>query len=230
MASYHLFTNSWKSWVKTPLGSLGGGCGAGQTGGGESSRMLLESGRKGASQPVPLRTARHLSGTLRTHPSWRQSAPTPPFQQLPQAALPTGSAFSQSFLQKLFLSGDHDWFWSEGEQGSSSFYGRGWLLLTTCYTVWATTLRRCLERAGGLPEKRGSPRGLAPHRSRGGDSRAQSQAPSRRAVGLLPVQGWEVSVASLEGRARWAWASLPGAGIAVSPEPPHPVLSPLTLL
>lgn len=78
MASYHLFTNSWKSWVKMPLGSLGGGCGAGQKGGGESSRMLLESGRKGASQPVPLRTARHLLGTLRMHPSWRQRVPTTP--------------------------------------------------------------------------------------------------------------------------------------------------------
>lgn len=36
---YHLFTNSWKSWVKTPLGSLGGGCGREQMGG---SQMLVD--------------------------------------------------------------------------------------------------------------------------------------------------------------------------------------------
>lgn len=35
VAPYHLFTNSWKSWVKTPLGSLGGGCGRQQRGGGQ---------------------------------------------------------------------------------------------------------------------------------------------------------------------------------------------------
>lgn len=44
VAPYHLFTNSWKSWVKTPLGSLGGGCRREQRGGGwmleEGSRIL----------------------------------------------------------------------------------------------------------------------------------------------------------------------------------------------
>lgn len=42
VAPYHLFTNSWKSWVKTPLGSLGGGCGREETGGSQMLTMVLE--------------------------------------------------------------------------------------------------------------------------------------------------------------------------------------------
>ena len=148
VAPYHLFTNSWKSWVKTPLGSLGGGCGRTERWRLDAQGWFWNHGERRLPVPRP-RDSTALFGDPQKAPplapvlsrSSLERHPSPP--RLPAAsppALPTRPGSSGLSWKGL----------ASGSQLVVGGKDRAHPHFTdVCRTVWATCLRQGVGSTGG---------------------------------------------------------------------------------
>lgn len=126
LAPYHLFTNSWKSCVKAPWGSLGGGCGREQMGGSGA-----QSGSRTTEGMAPSRDP--------------QDAPPRSAQQPPAgpAAPPGWLGLFRALLSKALV-------WEGGKEGRATLTLQTRVVTLSCYPPrwapgkeqWAWTTQR----------------------------------------------------------------------------------------